>query len=311
MGAFLLVNHGIPSEVRKACAEACAWFHRQDPDWKKSFAIARSRGNKGYVPEDLSPTGFGRVVRDYASMDVGTEIALHRSDERAILLGPNQWPDDERFRAAVETYRGAVQNCADSVAGMLARVCGLDEDHLARRSASDCSLLRLLHYPRPSPVPDAVIDGHTDYEWFSLVWQSSEGLEFFGRDGRRHQVPALPGAVAVLIGDLLEVLSGGFLESTLHWVRPRLANRYSLTYFHGPGYDEVIRPIPVDGTEPVSDYPPLHAGRHLTALRVRHFAHLRTAHAEGSLPLPFELPEGNPLKAVKARRLARTLGAAR
>lgn len=308
-GVFQLVNHGIPESARTACADAARWFHGREPAWKDRFGIALSGGNRGYVPADFSPAapGSDRVVRDYASMDFGIE-ARPEDRVRAILLGPNQWPEEPGFRAAVEAYHDAVRACAVRVSRMFSRMCGLDRDHLARRSADGCSLLRLLHYPQPSPSFDSVAGGHTDYEWFTLLWQSAEGLGVYCRDGRTRLVPAEDGAITVLVGDLLEVLSGGRLESTLHWVRPRTPDRYSLTYFHGPAFDEVVSPMPPTAADL---YPSLHAGAHLTALRVRHFAHLRAAVADGTLDLPFELPAVNPLKAAKSRRLAASLEAAR
>jgi isopenicillin N synthase-like dioxygenase len=310
-GAFRLVNHGIPTSVRESCVAAARWFHGQEAAWKDRFAIERSRGNKGFVPADFSPRvpGSDRVVRDYASLDFGTE--LDSADElRAILLGPNLWPDEPGFRRAVEAYHEAVHACAVRVSRLLSLACGLDENHIEERSVDGCSLLRLLHYPQPAPEFDSVAGGHTDYEWLTVLWQSAEGLEIYGRDGRVHRVAASDDSLIVLIGDLLEVLSGGRLESTLHWVTPREPDRYSLTYFYGPGFDELVAPVGAPETASAT-YPMLAAGEHLTALRVRHFAHLRGALADGALRLPFELPAVNPLKAAKASRLAASLEAAR
>ncbi|HZU58204.1 MAG TPA: 2OG-Fe(II) oxygenase family protein [Actinocrinis sp.] len=310
-GAFRLVNHGVPTSVRESCAAAARWFHGREASWKDRFAIERSRGNKGFVPADFSPraSGSDRVVRDYASLDFGAE-STSADGLRAILLGPNLWPDEPGFRSAVEAYNEAVHACAVRVSRLLSLVCGLEEKYIEQRSVDGCSLLRLLHYPKPAPQFDSMAGGHTDYEWFTLLWQSAEGLEVYGRDGGVHRVEACDDSLIVLIGDLLEVLSGGRLESTLHWVTPREPDRYSLTYFYGPGFDELVAPVGAPESAAVA-YPALAAGEHLTALRVRHFAHLRAALADGTLRLPFALPAGNPLKAAKESRLAASVAAAR
>jgi isopenicillin N synthase-like dioxygenase len=311
VGCFALVNHGIDAGVRDACVAAAQQFHTRDGAWKDRYAMARSLGNKGYLPDDYQPAGDGtqRVVRDYASLDIGPELSSDPAAVRSILLGPNRWPDLPGFRPAVEAYQEAVRACAERLSRMLSRICGLPAEHLAERSRNGCSLLRLLYYPRPAWDPGEQPNGHTDYEWFTLIWQSSPGLEVLGRDGVARVLPDAPGRLIVVLGDLLEVLSDGRLESTLHWVRPRQPDRYSLTYFYGPDFDETIAPLV--GTPDTHRYPTLHAGNHLTALRVRHLGHLRRAVTDGGLTLPFELPDTNPLKQAKVRRLAAGQGRSR
>jgi isopenicillin N synthase-like dioxygenase len=303
-GALQIVNHGVPDELRSACLRSAAQFHRQDEPAKAPYAMNVSRGITGYLPMDGTPKqdGSGRLQRDYASLDIGPESVPADGSVRSILLGPNAWPELPGFRTAVQDYRDAVRSCAVNVAAMLARVCGLPPDRLIRHTAQGCSLLRLLHYPEPAQGREEPPNGHTDYEWFTLITQTSPGLEILQPDGGRIAVPARPDAMTLLIGDLLEVLTGGYLESTLHWVRSREPDRYSLTYFFGPDFDEVVTPESARRTEG-RDYPPLHAGHHLTALRVRHLAHLRGAVRDGSLVLPFDLPATNPLKTVKEQRL--------
>jgi isopenicillin N synthase-like dioxygenase len=305
-GCFRVVNHGVPAHVIDACLEAARGFHAQPADWKERYAMPRSLGNKGYVADDFTAVspGHARVARDYASLDFGPELVSDGSALESILLGPNLWPDRPGFRAAVDGYYMAMNACAAVVAGMFSRICGLPASYLTRTSSQGCSLLRLLYYPRLATDLDELPNGHTDYEWFTLITQTAPGLEILRPDGLSVLVPARAGEFVVLIGDLLEVLSGGRLESTLHWVRSREPDRYSLTYFYGPDFDTTIRPA-LEGYRPPGTYPELHAGRHLTALRVRHLAHLRAAVAAGSLVLPFELPAVNPLKAAKVGRLQR------
>jgi isopenicillin N synthase-like dioxygenase len=310
VGCLTLTQHGIPLHVIEACATAAREFHGHHQDWKQRVALPKSLGNKGYLPADLrqADATTNRVVRDYASLDFGPELVGDPTSVESILLGPNRWPDLAGFRSAVDDFYRSVQLCAESVSRMLGRACGLDPDHIAVRSRRGCSLLRLLHYPEPARDLSGEPNGHTDYEWLTIIWQSSEGLEFLGRDGRCRTVAASPGTVTVLIGDLLEVLTGGFLESTLHWVRSREPDRYSLTFFYGPDFDEVIAPVGGYRTGPTTLYPAVHAGNHLTGLRVRHLAHLRAAVSDGSLQLPFPLPANNPLKTAKVRRLASRMG---
>lgn len=298
-GCFGIVDHGIEVSLLDACVDAARQFHTQAESWKGSTAIEGSLGNRGYVAADLQRVG-GRPVRDYASLDFGPDLATSQDRVRSILLGPNLWPDLPGFRDAVEAYYRSVNSCADRVARLLAAAAGLAPDHLADRSGAGISLLRLLHYPEAADADLDVGNGHTDYEWFTLIWQSSAGLEVMDGSNRVHAVPTEPGMLIVLIGDLLEVVSNGRMQSTLHWVRPQSAHRYSLTFFYGPDFDEVISPLGPPANQIV--YPELPAGEHLTGLRVRHFKHLRTAVEDGQLKLPFALPTSNPFKVAKLKR---------
>lgn len=299
-GCFGIVNHGIPSSTRDDCIDAARQFHNRDEAWKQSSAIERSLGNRGYVASDLRRVD-GRLVRDYASLDFGPDSVAAPDSVQSILLGPNLWPDLPGFKDAVTAYYRSVVSCADRLSRILSAVAGLAPDHIATRSRAGISLLRLLHYPEAAEPDLDVGNGHTDYEWFTLIWQSSAGLEVMNDKSQVQAVPAEPDMLIVLIGDLLEVASNGRLQSTLHWVRPQSDDRYSLTFFYGPDFDEIIAPIgpPANLTE----YPDLPAGDHLTGLRVRHFKHLRTAVQDGRLRLPFELPSSNPLKLAKLKQL--------
>jgi isopenicillin N synthase-like dioxygenase len=310
-GFLTLTAHGIPPEVLDACVAASRSFHRREGEWKERCAMALSAGNRGYIPDNFAAVSPGspRVTRDYASLDFGPEPVGERSAFESILLGPNLWPDMAGFRQSVEAYHHAVEACALVVSRVLSRICGLDRDFLvAGGSDRRISLLRLLHYPEASREFGEPPNGHTDYEWFTLIWHSSPGLEVHGPDGRTRLVPAHPDRLVLLLGDLIEVLTGGLLESTLHWVRPRQPLRESLTYFYGPVFDETIAPTAPRRLSAPGSYPELHAGNHLTALRVRHFAHLKSAVRDGSLKLPFALPAVNPLKAAKMARLERLAG---
>lgn len=303
IGCFGVTGHGIPASVVDDACDAASRFHQQDHAAKARVAMSGTMGIKGYLPDDFTePTHMteGRNFRDYASFDLGRHLADDGVD--SILLGPNRWPAISGFREAVLAYFQAVEKVAALVTRRLAAVCGLDPDHVEQRSGQGCSLLRLLHYPRPTdPLPDAP-DGHTDYEWLTIVWQSSPGLELLGRDGTVLHPPDDDEVLVVIVGDLLEVLSRGYLESTLHWVWPRRPDRYSLTFFYGPDIDEVVTPVCLTTGAPA--YPAVRVRDHLTALRVRHLPHLRAAHARGHLDLPFELPATNPLKAAKVARQA-------
>ncbi|XP_024043877.1 flavanone 3-dioxygenase 3-like [Citrus sinensis] len=87
-------------------------------------------------------------------------------------------------------------------------------------------------YP-PCPQPDIAfgLPPHSDYSCLTIVLQSSEGLEFLGKEDESwRKVPN------VHVGDHLEVLSNGIYKSVVHRAtlnRERI--RISITSLHSLG----------------------------------------------------------------------------
>ena len=98
------------------------------------------------------------------------------------------------------------------------------------RRSDNTSLLRCLEYPR---VDAADADGawgvsvHTDFECFSLLHEDTPGLELCAPDGTWH-LPAEAASAAdaswiLIVGDMVEILSSGYILATPHRVRPTRA----------------------------------------------------------------------------------------
>lgn len=98
---------------------------------------------------------------------------------------------------------------------------------------------------------------HTDSGFFALLVQSQvPGLHLF-RQGppadRWVEVPAVPGALIVNIGDLFQILTNGRFCSVYHRaVVNRDRKRISLAYFLGPPADTKVAPLKevVGGNKP-------------------------------------------------------------
>ena len=134
------------------------------------------------------------------------------------------------------------------------------------------------HYPPmpAAPKPGQLRGGaHTDFGSLTLVHghPSARGLQVWnGSDWE--DVPIVPGALVVNLGDLMAQWTNDLWVSTLH----RVANppesewdkaRYSLIFFHQPNYDCPIESL--DQSKPAK-YPPVTSGEHLrrklSAMRV-------------------------------------------
>ncbi|KAM0860431.1 hypothetical protein ACQ4PT_046558 [Festuca glaucescens] len=102
-------------------------------------------------------------------------------------------------------------------------------------------------YPKcPEPERAMGLAPHTDSGFFTFILQSLvPGLQLLRRGPERWvTVPAQPGALAVVIGDLFHVLTNGCFHSVLHRaVVNQDRERVSMPYFLGPPKDMKVDPL--------------------------------------------------------------------
>ena len=140
--------------------------------------------------------------------------------------------------------------------------------------------LRLLHYP-PSPPhsPDDLYGSapHTDFGALTLLAQDDVGgLQVLAPDGKWLNVPTIPGALVVNVGDMLQRLSNGILKSTPHRViNTSGKERYSCVFFYDPYVDNSIEPLPqCIISNPPAQFDSLHYGEFLrTELQAAYVQH--------------------------------------
>jgi isopenicillin N synthase-like dioxygenase len=200
-----------------------------------------------------------------------------RDPAAAFVYSPNRWPArpatmEPSFRAYYEAMAGLVSRVMSAMAVGLGLDAGWFEPFIDRHT----SALRALHYPDLAGQhvePGQLRAGaHTDYGTLTLLRQDDApgGLQLRGADDEWHDVPAVPGAFVVNVGDALQRWTNDRWRSTLHRVvvPPRDAGRdcerYSMAFFHNANWDALIECIPTcraDG-EPAR-HPPVTAGRHL------------------------------------------------
>lgn len=115
---------------------------------------------------------------------------------------------------------------------------------------SHMNLLRVLHYPalEEAPEPGAVrAAAHGDINLITLLVAGTEsGLEAKDTSGNWHRVPCDPGMMAVNVGDMLQMASGGYYPSTIHRVvnppADRNVARYSMPMFLHPRPEVLLAP---------------------------------------------------------------------
>ena len=122
---------------------------------------------------------------------------------------------------------------------------GLEETWFETEITQDPTLLfRIFHYPPHKEIEDFEwgVGEHTDYGLITLLAQDAcGGLQVKVNNRSQNEwinVPSIPGAIVVNIGDMLERLTCGLYKSTPHRVRNTSGKeRLSFPLFFDPSWD--------------------------------------------------------------------------
>jgi isopenicillin N synthase-like dioxygenase len=250
-GFFLLTGHGVAEDLRARVFEMADAFFSRPEGAKTPLAInAANRGWARLGSENLDDTAPGQVDSKEA-FNIGLEMA---ADDPRVLAGepfraPNQWPEIPGFRETMLAYFDACHRLGVDLHRAFAADLGLPEDWFAPHFTAPLATLRLLHYP-PATGADGEIGAgaHTDYGSVTLLTTDGEGgLQVKPRGGDWADVPHVPGAFTVNIGDCLMRWTNDIYVSTPHRVLPPKRQRRSLAFFLDPNPEAPIEGLPGTG----------------------------------------------------------------
>jgi isopenicillin N synthase-like dioxygenase len=291
-GFLYITGHGVPQYLMDALIARTRAYFAQPAAAKMRDYIGNSGNHSGYVPEGEEQF-YGAKPDLKESYDVGFDLGSFdeatQTQARRPMLGVNRWSEFPGFREDVKAYYDAVFALNLVLFRGFALALGLAEDSFTRTVNMPPSQLRLVHYPFNSDAPAnrPGIGAHTDYECFTILLPTADGLEVMNGAGEWIDAPVVPGAFVINIGDMMEVLSNGHYVATMHRVRKVTQERYSFPLFCACDYDTVIAPVPElvpPGT--ASKYAPVVCGEHLYAQTLQTFAYFKKQLAEGTLSLP-------------------------
>jgi isopenicillin N synthase-like dioxygenase len=266
-GFFLLTGHGIaPALTDQILREADRVFDLPTPD-KEKLSILRNGQNRGWVAKGTErlDENSGQVDRKEA-FNIGLD--LEPDDSRVVAGEPfralNVWPDLPGFRATTLRYFNALWGLGVDLHRAVARDLGLPEHHFCASFDAPLATLRLLRYPPGTGAEGEIGAGaHTDYGSLTLLLTDGEpGLQVRPRGRDWMDVPHVPGAFVVNIGDCLMRWTNDTYVSTPHRVRPPRHRRRSVAFFLDPNPDAVIAPLPGTG---VPKYPAITGAAYLRA----------------------------------------------
>ncbi|KAK4357041.1 hypothetical protein RND71_022651 [Anisodus tanguticus] len=205
-GFFQIVHHEIPSSVMEKVLEGVRNFHEEDPKVKKEF--------------------YSRdVTRKFT---YNTNFDLHKAptanwrDTLYCVMAPNP-PDPDEIpevcRDVLIKYAEYVMKLGLTLYELLSEALGLNPYHLKDIECADGLFLAGHYYPAcPEPDYTLGLSGHTDSGFLTIIVQDPiGGLQVFHKN-QWVDVPFLPGALIVNIGDLMQLITNDKFKSVLHRV---------------------------------------------------------------------------------------------
>ena len=266
-GFFLLTNAQVPNKLRAAVLEHADTFFAQSRTEKAKLSILDTPHFRGWAkPGDESLDETRPEVDTKETFNIGYDLA---PDDPRVLAnepfrGVNRWPDIPGFSATMLAYYDACQAQARALLSVMAEDLGLPDDHFEPHFTEPLSAMRLLHYPPATGAANEIGAGaHTDYGAITLLMTDGEpGLQVKPRGGDWTDVPHVPDAFVVNIGDCLMRWTNDIYVSTPHRVLPPKRQRRSVAFFCEANPDALVEALPGTGE---AKYPPIRAADYLAS----------------------------------------------
>ncbi|KAL3724724.1 hypothetical protein ACJRO7_029828 [Eucalyptus globulus] len=192
-GFFQVINHGVPEEITQKMIAGAIRFFDQDPEIKKAL----------YTRDATK-----KVVHN-SNFDLYQSKAADWRDNMYCLLAPSPPPYEEipaACRDIMLDYQKQVTKVGFLLFELLSEALGLKPSHLKDINCAE-GLAMLLNYYPVCPEPELTIgtSKHQD-DYFLTVLLQDQIVD----------VPPIPGALVVNIGDLLQLISNDQFKSVEH-----------------------------------------------------------------------------------------------
>ncbi|MEU4493096.1 isopenicillin N synthase family oxygenase [Streptomyces sp. NBC_00210] len=252
VGFFQLTGHGVTDAETTALTTAMRAFFALPEADRLAIDNINSPHFRGYTRTGDERTGGSMDWRD--QLDIGAErpARVPGPGEPGYwwLEGPNQWPAAlPELRPAALAWIDRLSRVAHKLLTELLTAIGAPADFYDDVFGDRAHLhLKLVRYPGSAVEGGGQgVGAHKDYGFLTLLQQDRiGGLQVEREDGAFHDVPPLPGAFVVNLGELLEVATNGYLKATNHRVvsPPGATERFSVPFFYNPRLDARIEPLP-------------------------------------------------------------------
>ncbi|KAK4388175.1 1-aminocyclopropane-1-carboxylate oxidase1 [Sesamum angolense] len=202
-GFFQIVNHGVPVTMLEEMLDGVRRFNEQDTEIKKQF-----------YSRDFTKVGF------HSNFDLFSSPAANWRDSINCAIAPNP-PQPEELPAVCREimieYPKQVMRLGRSLFKLMSESLGLSPNHLIEMECAG-SLSLICHYYPPCPEPDLTFGTtkHSDNDFITVLLQDNLGGLQVQHKNQWVDVPPIPGALVVNIGDLFQLVSNDKFKSVEH-----------------------------------------------------------------------------------------------
>ncbi|KAL6638594.1 hypothetical protein ACP70R_023705 [Stipagrostis hirtigluma subsp. patula] len=241
VGFFQVLNHGVPDELLAGMLASIRRFNEEPAEARRPF----------YTRDPA------RRVRYQSNFDLFQSPAANWRDTIFLDTGaaPEEMPPP--LRGVVPEYTAQVRRLGAALLELLSEALGLPAGYLEHDAGCLDGLTVAGHYYPPCPEPHLTLGTtrHSDPSFLTVLLQDGVGgLQALLDGGRWVDVPPVPGALVVNIGDFLQLMSNDRFKSVEHRVVAMDAGpRLSVACFfrtHGAAAStRVCSPIVMDGDE--------------------------------------------------------------
>jgi isopenicillin N synthase-like dioxygenase len=277
-GFLAISDHGVPQHVIDGAWNKAKAFFDEPVEVKQQARAPYPGYPYGYLGPNSEALAASRGVatppdlkESFNGGPLSKPPGLTDKEALSFCYADTIWPSGpDGFREAWETYYRALEDLAARIMRLFAVALTLPEDYFEGFIDHPISALRALNYPEQSvaPQPGQLRAGaHSDYGSLTILLPQagSKGLQI-QRGDEWIDVPPVPGAFIINIGDLMQLWTNDRWVSTIHRVanpsnpEEAKARRQSFAFFHQPNWFAEITSL-VPGDKP--KYDPVLSGPYL------------------------------------------------
>ncbi|KAK6776207.1 hypothetical protein RDI58_027208 [Solanum bulbocastanum] len=238
LGFFQVVNHGVTLELLESLKGAAHNFFAQPPMEKAVYLKEVSpsplvKYGTSFVPEKEMALEW----KDYVSM-------MYTNDDEAHAQWPPQCKDValEYLKSSTKMVRILLEILFDNL--------GVTLDEEKFESLTGLKMVNMNFYPScPNPELTVGVGRHSDMGTLTVLLQDGIGGLYVkleqGVEDEWIEIPPIPGALVINVGDTMQILSNGRYKSAEHRVRTTSSeSRVSVPLFATPKPSEKIGPLP-------------------------------------------------------------------
>uniref|UniRef100_A0A2P2KWD6 Fe2OG dioxygenase domain-containing protein n=1 Tax=Rhizophora mucronata TaxID=61149 RepID=A0A2P2KWD6_RHIMU len=224
-GFFQVVNHGVSNDIMTEMIAGVCRFHEQKKEVKMEY----------YTRDNDKKLKFISNNDLYVAKTANWRDSLYLFAE-AASLAPEEIP--EVCRQIVIEYSEHVKGLGLTIFQLLSEALGLKPCYLVDIDCAKGYYMACHYYPAcPEPNRTLGTSGHTDPVFMTILLQDHIGGLQVLFENEWIDVPPIPGAFVVNVGDLLQLMSNDKFRSGKHRVLAnQIGPRISVAFFFTTRY---------------------------------------------------------------------------